>query len=277
MPVRPPGRPEPGSAPRAKEHAAAPSAARTLASPPGAGPSGRVSAPAAAVTACAVSQAAPRATPRSQSRTVAAGTCSCAATLRCPRPAAPPSSAAPMTSALQDRRGTQQAGSSTCVRRQAAHRARPGRTQARPPPGTRTLRARALAHGRSTPPQPSCGQRSSPPATARRAAPASTTKITITHLGHPASLTAWVRDREGGTRVAACPPGHDARNPVSGVARPGPERHGGHHAARSSPASRARPASCARWRRTRTPMPARHRCSPQASPDPIQMITGNAA
>ena len=63
------------------------------------------------------------------------------------------------------------------------------------------------------------------------------------------------------------------------AAQPGqaPERHGGHHAARSSLASRAHPAPCARWRRTQTPMPARHRCSPQASPDPIQMITGNAA
>ena len=111
-----------------------------------------------------------------------------------------------MTPALQARRGMQSAGSSTCVRRQDAHRARPGRRLAWPPPGTRTRRARALAHGRSTPPQPSSGQRSSPRASARSAAQAYTTKITITHLGHPASLAA--RAQDPGTQddpVTNCP------------------------------------------------------------------------
>jgi hypothetical protein len=96
------------------------------------------------------------------------------------------------------------AGSRTCVRRQAAQRARPGRSLAWPPPGTRMQRARALAHGRSTPPQPSSGQRSSPPATAWPAAPASTTKIMITHLGHPASLTAWVPGGAGARAGSCC-------------------------------------------------------------------------
>ena len=183
-----------------------------------------------------------------------------------------------MTSALQDRRGTQHAGSSTCVRRHAAHRARPGRTQARPPPGTRTLRARALAHGRSTPPQPSCRAAQQP---TRHRPPRGTG---IHHKDHDhspgapgqphrlgpepgrgnscCSLPARPRRTQPGQRRSPARP----RSDTAGTTQPG-----------SSPASRARPAPCARWRRTQTPIPARHRYSPQASPDPIQMITGNAA
>jgi hypothetical protein len=97
---------------------------------------------------------APQAWLRSQSRTVAAGTCRQAATGRWPSPLALASSAAPMTSMLLARRGRHQAGSSTWVRPQATQRARSGRSSAWPPSGTRMRRVRALAHGRSVPPQP---------------------------------------------------------------------------------------------------------------------------
>ena len=91
------------------------------------------------------------------------GRSSLAAITRCPSPCALASSAAPITSTPSRRRGTQNAGNSTCERSQLRQYPRRGRTS-RPPWRMRTSRSRANPQRLSAPPH--AGQATRPAASA---------------------------------------------------------------------------------------------------------------
>ena len=181
-------------------------------------------------------------------------------------------SAAPITSAPSRRRGSDQAGSNTCVASHERQHARRGRSD-RTPSSIRTSRSRACPQAVSRPPQP--GQHSRPAArsgstTDGSTVTANTNARCLTHRSRQ-PLTARHR-REGGTRVGTsttprrptCERHHNDDQPstavASGLATPFPqstEPHTGSSPRRCRPryqrsATRHHPA----WRRTPPPSPS---------------------
>ena len=222
MPVRPPGRPGPGSAPRAKEDAAALSAARTLASPPGAGTRRQdVSPRRSGDRLCgqpggAAGHAAQPVPDRRRGHLQLRGDL------------AVPQAGGPALQRRADDIGVagsprDAGGGQQHLRPAARCAARP----ARPHPGLGAAghadAAGAGARPRAQHTAAAFLRAAQQPARHR---PAGGTGIHDKDHDHspgaPGQPHRLGPDREGGTRVAACPPGHGARNPVSGVARPGP-------------------------------------------------------